>query len=413
MAMPMMELDIDTLTAHRVLGRGAMGTVFLVSSPSSAAPFALKVVDKRCPRARPDTERRARWELSVLSRLRGHPFLPSLLGSLETPSLLAYALPFCPGGDLNSLRHSLPDAVLSPSALKFYLSELLAALSHLHSAPFSIAYRDLKPENVLLSAHGHVVLSDFDLSRCLRLPHKHKISDLVFSPSPSPSPPRASVHRRNLTRMFFGTTTDNRLKKTKSARVSPVSKRRRNISVGSGGGGSARGFLESHSFVGTEEYVAPEIIRGEGHGFAVDFWALGVLAYEMTYGRTPFKGATRKETFRNVLTRQPEFPGGRRRTTELTDLVARLLDKDPSTRLGCRGGAEEVKRHPFFRGVRWDMLAEVGRPPFLATAEELEEAEGGAVGTGGFSIRDYFEKLHSPPPPPPESGSSSSSLTEC
>ncbi|KAJ6815814.1 serine/threonine-protein kinase UCN-like [Iris pallida] len=396
-----MDLDLDNLTAIRVLGRGAMGTVFLVSDRSSSPPFALKVVDKNCPRTKPDSDRRARWELAVLSRL-SHPFLPSLLGSLETPSLLAYAFPYCPGGDLNSLRHSLSDSVFSSSAIKFYLSEILAAISHLHS--LNIVYRDLKPENILIKSDGHVVLSDFDLSRYLQ-PKVDRAAGAAFSPdstttlpnSPSPPPPAAAVHRRNLTRMFFGT--DNfahHLKKAKSARVSPVGRRRSSAS-------SAGFFHKSHSFVGTEEYVAPEIVRGDGHDFTVDFWALGVLAYEMAYGRTPFKGKSRKETFRNVLTKQPEFVGGRR--TELTDLVARLLAKDPAKRLGCGGGTEEIRRHAFFRGVRWEMLAEVGRPPFFATAEELEEAVGSPGGNGrgteaaaGFDIREYFDKVRSPAP---------------
>ncbi|CAL9095404.1 unnamed protein product [Musa textilis] len=185
--MAIMELDLDRLRAVRVIGRGAMGTVFLVTSrcsgatatdPQSSLPplFALKVVEKHSPSAKPDSDRRARWELNLLSRLssaggdgqrrQSHPFLPSLLGSVETPELLAWAVPFCSGGDLHALRHSLsPDAAFSPTAIRFYLSELVAALAHLHS--LRIAYRDLKPENVLLQSSGHITLTDFDLSRHL------------------------------------------------------------------------------------------------------------------------------------------------------------------------------------------------------------------------------------------------------
>ena len=70
---------------------------------------------------------------------------------------------------------------------------------------------------------------------------------------------------------------------------------------------SAAAAERSFSFVGTEDYVAPEVVRGDGHEIAVDWWALGVLVYEMSHGRTPFRGRSRKETFRNVLLREPGF----------------------------------------------------------------------------------------------------------
>ncbi|KAJ0965122.1 hypothetical protein J5N97_026260 [Dioscorea zingiberensis] len=370
-----MELDFDNLRALRVLGRGAMGTVFLVAD---AEPFALKVYDKRSPTARrPDAERRARWELTVLSRLR-HPLLPTLLGSVETPDFIAWAIPFYPGGDLNALRHSLPDRSLSTAALRFYLSELVSALAHLHS--LNIAFRDLKPENVLLRADGHIVLSDFDLSRQLSpAPLQHFVEHLADLRSGHP--PSRPRHRRHLTRIWFpGRGLAAGVKKTRSARVSP-----------------ARAGERANSFVGTEEYVAPEIVRAEGHDFAVDWWALGILAYEMAYGRTPFKGRNRKETFRNVLARDPEFPGGsaRRRRTDLEDLIARLLEKDPAQRLGAGGGAGEVRAHSFFKGVQWDLVTEVSRPPFL-----FEDETEAVIGPGGdqtgletFDVRDYFTKL--------------------
>lgn len=363
------DLHFDNLRAIRVLGRGAMGTVFLTDDASQ--PFALKVFDKKSSTSRrPDAERRARWELTVLSRLH-HPLLPTLLASIETPDFIAWAIPFYPGGDLNALRHSLPDRSLSTAALRFYLSELVSALAHLHS--LNIAYRDLKPENVLLRADGHIVLSDFDLSRQLSpAPLQHFVEHL-----PDLRSTHAPRHRRHLTRIWFPAGAG--VKKTRSARVSP-----------------ARAGERANSFVGTEEYVAPEIVRAEGHDFAVDWWALGILAYEMAYGRTPFKGRNRKETFKNVLVRDPQFPGGssRRRRTELEDLIARLLEKDPARRLGA-GGDGEVRAHPFFKGVQWDLVTAVSRPPYLFEddTEAVTGLGGDRTAVGTFDIRDYFTKV--------------------
>jgi serine/threonine protein kinase len=124
--------------------------------------------------------------------------------------------------------------------------------------------------------------------------------------------------------------------------------------------------VKSNSFVGTEDYVAPEIIAGRGHDFAVDWWGLGVVLYEMLYGRTPFRGQNRKETFYRVLAKQPELVGEQ---TPLRDLIARLLEKDPEKRIGARG----VKAHPFFRGVDWDRILQVARPPFIPTPPPQDE----------------------------------------
>ncbi|TVU15470.1 hypothetical protein EJB05_38992 [Eragrostis curvula] len=130
----------------------------------------------------------------------------------------------------------------------------------------------------------------------------------------------------------------------------------------------ARTPAKSNSFVGTEDYVAPEIIAGRGHDFAVDWWGLGVVLYEMLYGRTPFRGQNRKETFYRVLTKQPELVGEQ---TPLRDLIARLLEKDPDKRVGARA----VKAHPFFRGVDWDRILHVARPPFIPTLPQDEDAD--------------------------------------
>jgi protein-serine/threonine kinase len=68
--------------------------------------------------------------------------------------------------------------------------------------------------------------------------------------------------------------------------------------------------FRTNSFVGTEEYIAPEVIKGCGHTSAVDWWTLGILLYEMLYGTTPFKGRNRNQTFQNILKEEVQFPEG-------------------------------------------------------------------------------------------------------
>lgn len=239
--------------------------------------------------------------------------------------------------------------------IRFYVAEIICALEKLHA--LGIVYRDLKPENILIQQSGHLTLTDFDLSRTLVKPTRHH--DVVYEPEP--------LKQKTS-------------KKTKNARVAPDS--RRKSSVTSNG-------ERANSFVGTEEYISPEVVRGEGHEFAVDWWALGILAFEMLHGTTPFRGKNKKDTFRRIVMMPPEFIG---RPSTLTDLIGKLLEKDPTRRLGYRRGACEIKEHPFFHGLRWDLLTELSRPPFLPSRELHEMKQSKSV-----DIREYFEKLRMPP----------------
>nr|XP_043634751.1 serine/threonine-protein kinase UCN-like [Erigeron canadensis] len=354
------DLHFHNLRPIKLLGTGATGTVFLVhdpiSDPHACSPFALKVVEKSSH----STLNRANSEISILNHLSHtpNPFLPYLIGSFETHEFIAWAVPFCPGRDLNILRHRQPDNVFSVNTIRFYLAEIVCALQHLHS--LQIVYRDLKPENILIQESGHVTLTDFDLSKTLQ---QQPCNNNVMS--------RASG-----------------LRKQKTARVLPVTRGER-----------------SNSFVGTEEYLSPEMVRGDGHEFGVDWWALGILAYEMLYGTTPFKGKNRKDTYGRILTMQPKFNG---KLTTLTDLISKLLEKEPTRRLGYRTGACEIKEHPFFYGLRWDMLTEVVRPPFIPSKDNVE-LTGNDV---GVSIKEFFRKVKEPPALALDSLSCNVSLTE-
>ncbi|CAA0838865.1 ABC transporter F family member 4 [Striga hermonthica] len=115
---------------------------------------------------------------------------------------------------------------------------------------------------------------------------------------------------------------------------------------------------QSNSFVGTEEYIAPEIITGEGHSSAIDWWALGILLYEMLYGRTPFRGKNRQKTFANILHKDLTFPSSIPVSLSGRQLIHALLNRDPACRLGSNGGANEIKQHPW-RRVRLSTFLQV------------------------------------------------------
>lgn len=126
---------------------------------------------------------------------------------------------------------------------------------------------------------------------------------------------------------------------------------------------------QSNSFVGTEEYIAPEIITGAGHSSAIDWWALGILLYEMLYGRTPFRGKNRQKTFSNILHKDLSFPSSIPVSLAARQLINALLNRDPASRLGSTTGANEIKEHPFFRGIHWPLIRCMSPPPLEVPLE--------------------------------------------
>jgi serine/threonine protein kinase len=111
------------------------------------------------------------------------------------------------------------------------------------------------------------------------------------------------------------------------------------------------------SFVGTEDYVAPEIITNEEPSFASDLWSLGVIVYQLFTGKTPFKGDTPFYTFENILACDYQIPSCV--PPQAAHLIKALLIIDPSQRLGAgthKNDIETLKAHPFFEGINFATL---------------------------------------------------------
>eukprot|EP00831_Metopus_contortus_P054340 TRINITY_DN4571_c0_g2_i2.p1 TRINITY_DN4571_c0_g2~~TRINITY_DN4571_c0_g2_i2.p1 ORF type:complete len:352 (-),score=69.10 TRINITY_DN4571_c0_g2_i2:28-1083(-) len=120
---------------------------------------------------------------------------------------------------------------------------------------------------------------------------------------------------------------------------------------------------KSLSFVGTPDYLAPEIINGEGHDRSVDWWILGILVYEMLVGITPFFDQNDKALFNNIVTAKVRFPDPEKSKITLSDkakdLIEKLLSKKPKERLGSGPkDGEEILMHPFFEGLTPSILLE-------------------------------------------------------
>ncbi|KAE8098883.1 hypothetical protein FH972_016915 [Carpinus fangiana] len=355
------------------LGCGDIGSVYLSELTGTKCYFALKIMDKESLANRKKLLR-AQTEREILQSL-DHPFLPTLYNHFESEKFSCLVMEFCPGGDLHTLRQRQPGKHFSEQAVKFYVAEILLALEYLHM--LGIVYRDLKPENVLVREDGHIMLSDFDLSlRCAVSPTLVKSSALESEPlrrnpvycvqpaciEPSCIQPSCVVPTTCFGPRLFSSKSkkDRKPKNEMGNQVSPLPELIAEPT-------NAR----SMSFVGTHEYLAPEIIKGEGHGSAVDWWTFGIFLYELLFGKTPFKGSGNRATLFNVVGQPLRFPESPVVSFSARDLIRGLLVKEPQHRLAYKRGATEIKQHPFFEGVNWALIR-CASPPEIPKPVEIE-----------------------------------------
>lgn len=290
------KVGLDSFELLKVLGTGAYGKVFLVRKVcghDAGTLYAMKVLKKATIAMKPKTKEHTMTERQVLEAVRQSPFLVTLHYAFQTNSRLHLILDYVNGGEMFT-HLNLRERFTEPE-VRIFIAEVLLALEHLHK--LGIIYRDIKLENILLDKDGHVVLTDFGLSKEI-LPEEER----------------------------------------------------------------------AYSFCGTIEYMAPEVIKnnGMGHDYMVDFWSLGVLAYELLTGASPFtidgERNTQSEVSKRILTKSPPVP--RKISRQAKDLIYSLLEKDPAIRLGARN-ISEIKNHPFFRGLDWERLAKKEIPaPF-------------------------------------------------
>ena len=130
---------------------------------------------------------------------------------------------------------------------------------------------------------------------------------------------------------------------------------------------------KTYTMCGTPDYLAPELVQQSGHGKAVDWWALGVLIFEMTAGFPPFAGSDQIEQMSAILAVRYTVP--QQFSKEVRDIIKKLLVANAAKRLGTlKGGPSDVKKHPWFKALDWEALKSKGlRAPYVPKLKSIED----------------------------------------
>jgi serine/threonine protein kinase len=153
------KVTIEDFDLLNVIGRGSFGKVFQVRKKNTGKIFALKVLNKKTIIERNEVDH-TKAERNILQKLI-HPFLMNLHYSFQTPDKLYFVMDYVNGGEL--FYHLQKDRKFSEERTRFYCAEIVLGLEYLHSE--NVIYRDLKPENLLLTQEGHICLTDFGIAK--------------------------------------------------------------------------------------------------------------------------------------------------------------------------------------------------------------------------------------------------------
>lgn len=320
---------IDDFEMIRVLGKGCAGKVLLVRYKAENKVYALKAITKRHVLAHQELQHTL-TEQAVLKRMAHEskdPFVVRLWWSFHDKENLFLVMDFHPGGDLATQLARW--GRLGRDRARFYAAEIVEGVEGLHN--MGVIYRDLKPENILIGGDGHIVLTDFGLSK--EFPRRQSSIGAGALPT-APSTPSASSRSSNASD-YYGN-------------ASPSST---NATVPSWMSNSAHGLPndQTNTFCGTAEYLAPEVIQGLPYSYEVDWWSFGTMLYEMLTGITPFWANNHSDMYVRVLQDELTFPDDRTMDQDTKSLLRGLLQRNPTLRMS----EPRIKRHPYFSMIDW------------------------------------------------------------
>ncbi|KAI5809883.1 kinase-like domain-containing protein [Peziza echinospora] len=324
--------DFQILTQ---VGQGGYGQVFLAQKKDTKEICALKVMSKKLL-FKLDEIRHVLTERDILTAAKS-PWLVKLLYAFQDDENIYLSMEYVAGGDFRTLLNNT--GVLHNRHARFYAAEMFAAVDALHKLGY--IHRDLKPENFLIDSTGHIKLTDFGLSAGMLSPAKLESMKLKLDQVKD----MQIVERSTLERR----------KAYKTMRENDIN--------------------YANSIVGSPDYMAPEVLKGEDYDFTVDYWSLGCMLYEALAGYPPFAGTTTEETWHNLkhwrkVLHKPEFEDPNYFLSQRTwDIITRLVSSSNSRFRSI----EEVKQHRYFQETDWENLRDA-KVPFVPDLDSETDA---------------------------------------
>ncbi|CUM47584.1 unnamed protein product [Debaryomyces tyrocola] len=340
------KLSLEDFNTVKVIGKGAFGEVRLVQKRDTGKIYAMKTLLKS-EMYKKDQLAHVKAERDVLAG-SDSPWVVSLYYSFQDAQYLYLIMEFLPGGDLMTML--IRWQIFTEDITRFYMAECVLAIEAIHKLGF--IHRDIKPDNILIDIRGHIKLSDFGLSTGF---HKTHDSNYYKKLLEKENPHHTNPQNGNLQAPSMATNNRN------SMMVDAIHLTMSNRQQMQTWRKSRR--LMAYSTVGTPDYIAPEIFVHQGYGQECDWWSLGAIMFECLIGWPPFCSETPHETYRKILNWQEtlQIPDDIHLSPESEDLIRKLLT-NAENRLGRYNGADEIKLHPFFRGVDWDTIRKVDAP---------------------------------------------------
>eukprot|EP01102_Stenamoeba_stenopodia_P014016 TRINITY_DN4617_c0_g1_i6.p1 TRINITY_DN4617_c0_g1~~TRINITY_DN4617_c0_g1_i6.p1 ORF type:complete len:785 (+),score=162.30 TRINITY_DN4617_c0_g1_i6:705-3059(+) len=290
--------DFHLLT---MIGKGGYGEVFLAWKQDSGEILALKRM-RKAMYVRKNEVMRVKRERDFLVDAYGKSdqnpemiWITQLRYSFQDTSHLYLAMDYHPGGDFRSLLNNLGS--ITEEYARFYFAEMICAVNALHNLGY--IHRDLKPDNFLIDAKGHLKLIDFGLSK----------EGVNIQLNNTWKPMYDSIRSGQ-----FQFSTQGSIGHKRGSQIAREKKRKLAMSV-----------------VGSPSYIAIEMLQQEGYDEGVDFWSLGVILYEMLAGFGPFDGNTIQEIFENIwnwkilMAEPPDMDDTNPFSSEVWDLITNFL----------------------------------------------------------------------------------------
>lgn len=392
----------------KTIGHGAFGVVALVRERGTGGLFAMKQL-RKADMLRKGQEGHVRAERDLMtsaSASTNAKWIVKLVYSFQDVDHLYLIMEFMGGGDLLNLL--IERDIFEEDFARFYVAEMILAINEAHRLGY--IHRDIKPDNFLFTSQGHIKLADFGLCQSFHWAHdgayydqqrknmlkKHGI-DLEDSGARRRAVAAASI-RQQQQQYQTGNLNEKDLNDILSDRNedgTPLThvltwrdKNKKKI---------------AYSVVGTNNYMAPEVLRALGYDQSCDWWSLGVIVFEMLYGFPPFVSKSRQMTRQKILNWKQtlKFPPKPKVSREAQDFISKLICErqdrlgsvtsssvsrpnsllqssrqpsgfaqntttlaDGSKSSGLADGVEDLMSHPWFRGIDWDRLHS-SKAPFV------------------------------------------------